>query len=301
MMKEKSKKIGRFLKAPFPWTGGKTKQINQMRSLFPAPTSKTKRYIEPFVGAGTILLHQLETNPTLEFIATDANDALINFWKCLQKNVQLLIQTFSQASFKHFNDKDRAVRIKYFNVVKNAFNQILEKRLQQKHSKLDYVWAAQFIYLMKTCYSNTWQVNRNTGLFTGAIGNLRKELFNKEQFLAIAKILNERRIRFSHADCFNIIKNARPHDILYIDPPYSETAMTYIKTQNSPSTFQKSLADAVEQKRKEQVTVIMSNSDTATVKKLYPLSKWRHKRVDVTQRLNRRSDKQNHELFILSR
>jgi len=68
----------KYLKAPFPWFGGKQTVIYEVWKRFGRPT----QYIEPFCGTAAVLL--AAPQPASLEVICDANYYVANFWRCIK-------------------------------------------------------------------------------------------------------------------------------------------------------------------------------------------------------------------------
>src|SRR5688572_13849724 len=89
MSKEVRREVCREVKTILKWVGGK-KQV--MPHLIKYLEGDFTHYFEPFVGGGSVLMKMIEINrlkPTKTLIyASDINPHLMNFYYCLQKDIE---------------------------------------------------------------------------------------------------------------------------------------------------------------------------------------------------------------------
>ena len=69
-----------FLKAPFPWFGGKSRIASEVWERF----GNVPNYVEPFFGSGAVLLNRPHA-PKIETV-NDLDGYLANFWRALQRD-----------------------------------------------------------------------------------------------------------------------------------------------------------------------------------------------------------------------
>lgn len=88
------------------WAGGKSQLLSAIRQKYP---SEIKKYCEPFVGGGAVLLDLLENFHPEEVLINDINAELVNTYSQIKGNVEDLISMLSdmQESFWEKNDAER--------------------------------------------------------------------------------------------------------------------------------------------------------------------------------------------------
>jgi len=144
-------------------------------------------------------------------------------------------------------------------------------RSQNPKELLDIYRAARFIYLNKTCFNGLYRVN-SKGEFNVPMGTYKSPAFpDEEEMSVIASMLAN--IQISAKDFEAILPEARKGDFIYFDPPYhplnnSKSFTTYTK-DDFKEEDQKRLAELFRALDKKGCSVMLSNSDTDLIKKLY--------------------------------
>ena len=208
-----------FIKPFVKWAGGKSSIIDLILHESPAVTGEYpyEQYIEPFLGAGAMLLY---LQPERAIVA-DSNERLLNTWNQVRLNVEKIIEYLEVYEDRLHNEGGFL-----FTDVKNTFNDNLDK----EHCKV--IEAAQFIFLNKTCFNGLWRVNqsdlfnvpfnnRKTFLDQNAIDNLKKV----SEYLKSADIefLTDYNLAFGEKDDGSEDKLLK---FAYIDPPYAPVTRT---------------------------------------------------------------------------
>ncbi len=83
------------LKTPLRYPGGKSRACTKMECYFP-DLREYREYREPFIGGGSVALFIAKKFPNLEIWVNDLYEPLINFWKQLQWNGDLLASRLIQ-------------------------------------------------------------------------------------------------------------------------------------------------------------------------------------------------------------
>jgi DNA adenine methylase len=226
------------------WAGGKGRLIQQYTPFFP---QNFKTYYEPFLGGGAIFFH---LHPK-RAILMDINPELVNVYRCVRDEVELLIQLLWQHQQKHCPDY-------YYWVRANSKGNNIEK-------------AARLIYLNKTCFNGLYREN-SKGQFNVPIGRYKNpRICDPDLLRSTSFTLRNARIEVNHFDA--TLKYAKPEDFVYFDPPYYPLSSTSNFTAYNRYAFNKD--DQIRLKNifailvKRGVKVMLSNSDCSFIRELY--------------------------------
>lgn len=247
-----SKRIIAEKPKPFvKWVGGKRQLLVQFRRLNLYPPEKfnpvTGRYFEPFVGGGAVFFDLL---PERGFLS-DLNKELVTTYNVIKNDVEKLVISLK----KHKTDKE------YF----------LKIRVQDPNKLDDIFVASRFIYLNRTCFNGMYRVNSKGG-FNVPFGKYTNPLICDENNLRkVSKALKN--IDIKHQDYKEVLKNAKKGDFVYFDPPYYPVSKTASFTSYTSEAFldkeQTELRDTFVKLHKRGCFVMLSNSDTPFINKIY--------------------------------
>jgi DNA adenine methylase len=233
------------------WVGGKRQLLTQFRLMNLYPPERfdvtTGRYFEPFVGGGAVFFDLL---PEKGFLS-DLNKELVITYNVIKNNVDKLISSLK----KHQTDKE------YF----------LKVRAQDPSKLSDLVVASRFIFLNRTCFNGMYRVNSKGG-FNVPYGKYNNPLICDEENLK--KVSNAlQSIEIKHHDYKEVLKRAKKGDFIYFDPPYYPVSKTASFTSYTAKPFldkeQIELRDTVLELHKRGCYVMLSNSDTPFINKIY--------------------------------
>lgn len=233
------------------WVGGKRQLLVQFRRLNLYPPEKfnvkTGRYFEPFVGGGAVFFDLL---PEKGFLS-DLNNELVTTYNVIKNDVESLIKALK----KHKIDKE------YF----------LKIRAQDPNSLNDLAVASRFIFLNRTCFNGMYRVNSKGG-FNVPFGKYENPLICDEVNLRkVSKSLKG--IEIKHQDYKEVLKKAKKGDFIYFDPPYYPVSKTASFTSYTKESFldkeQIELRDTFLELNKRGCFVMLSNSDTPFINKIY--------------------------------
>lgn len=249
------------LARPFlKWAGGKRSLLNE---ILPRIPEFSGRYIEPFLGAGAVLLAIPADVPKL---ANDFNSELISVYTSIRDSKEELLHELR----KHRNNQEHFLRVRAWDRRDDYANRsTIEK-------------AARFIFLNKTCFNGLYRVNSN-GEFNVPFGHYRNpEIFSRNHLQRISDLLNgididgskvAPRVKFKSGDYRNLTSQARKGDFVYFDPPYDPLTSTasFVNYQKEGFTRvnQVELRDELVRLSKMSIPVLLSNSDTPFIRKIY--------------------------------
>jgi len=247
--------ISRFLaEKPKPfvkWVGGKRQLLAQFRNLNLYPPElfdiKTGRYFEPFVGGGAVFFDLL---PEKGFLS-DLNKELVTTYNVIKNDVDDLIVSLK----KHKTDKE------YF----------LKIRAQEPNKLSDVDIASRFIFLNRTCFNGLYRVNSKGGFNVPYGKHTNPLICDEDNLRKVSKALKG--IEIKHRNYKEVLKKAKKGDFIYFDPPYYPVSKTASFTSYTAESFldkeQIELRDTVLELHKRGCYVMLSNSDTPFINKIY--------------------------------
>lgn len=233
---------GTTVATPFlNWAGGKRSVIKQLVPYFP---KRISRYWEPFLGGGAVFFafqHRIE-----RAILSDANEELVIAFHVVKTKVDALIFRLRIHAEQH-HEKG------YYAAV----------RKDKPSQDLDI--AARFIYLNKTCFNGLYRVNKS-GQFNVPKGNYKNpNICDEPRLRAASKALQIAQIRIGD---FARVVSPSPHDFIYCDPPYDGCFANY-QSGGFDGEDQKRLKKAADEWGANDSQVLISNSETKMIRKLY--------------------------------
>lgn len=225
------------------WAGGKRWFVNNHSNNFPI---KFKRYIEPFLGSGAVFFHLLPN----EAILADSNHELIETYRAVRDDCAGVWEELMKYKREH-------TKTNYYNVRSSNPRSIVRK-------------AAKLIYLNHTCWNGLYRVNLK-GEFNVPVGTKDDVLLERKEFFRLSKSLTGKIIIC--ADFRETIKLADKDDFLFVDPPYTvkHNNNNFIKYNESLFSWadQEALGELLTQAAKKGVSVVATNANHSSVKKLY--------------------------------
>ena len=134
--------------------------------------------------------------------------------------------------------------------------------------------TARFISLNKTCFNGLYRVNRN-GIFNVPMGRYKNPLIcdNNNNLENVSKALRHSKASIAVNDYKNALLQAEKGDFIYLDPPYHPISSTANFTSYSDKGFgdydQLELSKTFAKLDDIGCKVLLSNSDTPFIRKLY--------------------------------
>lgn len=250
------------------WAGGKRLLVPKLKLYFDGLTGS---YFEPFLGAGALLLNM--DVPGVRY-GNDLNGELIETFVQVQGNVESVIKQLK----KHVNSKEYFLKIRELD------------RDPIKFSKLaPAIRAARFIYLNKTCFNGLYRVNRR-GEFNVPFGDMQNANIVPEKLLRavsanlrgeiVQGVQSSKPAVFTNLNFREATGKAKVGDGVYFDPPYDPLSATSSFVSYASNGFgraeQGELRDLVIELTEKKVRVVVSNSSTPFIQKLY-----KHPKLDI--------------------
>ena len=265
------------------WAGGKRQLMSELEKNFP---TKFGTYLEPFLGGGAVMFDLLTKEHNLKCNVSDLNSDLVLSYVTIRDRLEKLIESLENHSKNYHKDSTGY----YFEV-----------RNQEPKNQIEKV--SRLLFLNKTCFNGLYRVN-SKGKFNVPLGRYTNpNIVNKENLQAVSKTLQSGKIKISCRDFSSIIKDAKKGDFVYFDPPYQPVSDTANFTSYTHRDFTEDdlerLADLANQLNSKGCNVMLSNSNSKTVKKLFS-SGWKIKEIKANRAINSNSQKRTgHKEIII--
>ena len=216
------------------WVGGKTQILGDILSRIP---NDIDNYHEPFVGGGSVLLAVLDStyiNIRGNVIAYDANRALINTYKDVQKRPERLWEKIQEfvVDYKQCTGRciDRNAPTRDEAMVSKESYYYWARRYYNSLSKHTLEKSALFIFLNKTCFRGLYREGPNG--FNVPYGHYKTvDIIDKQDLVDMSKLIQ--RVKFECLEFDKSLANVKENDFVYLDPPYapedSKSFVGYIK------------------------------------------------------------------------
>lgn len=234
----------KFLRYP----GGKRKLLSFLGNYLPANYEIKGKYIEPFVGGGSVFFFMQPHSAIL----SDLNKELIDLYK----------------AFKNYPKKVWEI----FNTFPRGKKSYYEIRNESQENKPIYYRAARTLYLNRTCFKGMWRHNPEGQFNVGYGGEARRHVLTLEDFIELTKRLKKAII--VNADFEKTLDMCSDGDFIFLDPPYKPGSkdMNQAHYINGYFSFDEQIRLANKLKRvsqKRDIKWLMTNSSHLDIRSLY--------------------------------
>jgi DNA adenine methylase len=179
------------------WVGNKQRFAHEIIQYFP---DNFGTYYEPFLGSGAVLGTLAPTSG----VASDALAPLIEIWQTLKANPERLKQWYAE----RWHQCMRGDKVAGYEQIKESFN---------RHPN-----GADLLFLSRSCYGGVVRF-RKDGYMSTPCGI--HDPISAESFAERVDLWHERvkHTEFTHSDFEPVMRRAKPGDLIYCDPPYTDT------------------------------------------------------------------------------
>lgn len=180
------------------WVGNKQKQANAIIDFFP---KKFDTYFEPFLGSGGVL----GVLSPKKAVASDIFGPLIQIWQTLHEDRDVLKRHYAE---------------RYALLVQLGKKAAYDKVLSSYNAAPN---GADLLFLCRACYGGVVRFRKNDGYMSTPVGvhdPVSPESFGKRVDIWHARTQGA---RFVHQDFAEAMGQAKRGDLVYCDPPYSDS------------------------------------------------------------------------------
>ena len=240
------------------WVGGKGQLLSEINKLYPVELGKNiNKYAEIFIGGGAVLFDILSKYKLDEVYISDKNLELINTYKSIRDNVDILIKSLKEME-EQYIPLDTENRKDYYYKKREEYNSL---KINSEVNNIEK--AVLFIFLNKTCFNGLYRVNKK-GEFNVPMGAYKKPKICDEENLKNVS-LTLRNVKIVYADYRKSEKFIDDKTFVYIDPPYRPLNITSSFTSYTENDFndkeQIELAEYINVLNKKGAKIVISNSD----------------------------------------
>lgn len=236
------------------WVGGKKKLLPYI--IKNLPSHEFKDYYEPFVGGASLIIELLskDFDCKRQYYISDINKNLINVYNTIKNNLDELIIDLSNEKYSN-NQENYYINRTRFNIIKS------DDKVDNNIEK-----ASLFIYLNKCSFNGIYRENLS-GKFNTPFGKMKNpKICDNITLTNFKNIIKD--VIIKCYDYQDILESVKKHDLVYLDPPYHNTFTSYNK-ETFGEEQQCELKLFVDKLTQKGVNVIMSNSATDFIQKLY--------------------------------
>lgn len=253
------------------WPGGKYDLAPQLADLFPAPSTVTGVYREPFAGAAA-MAYRWAAKAGLRIAISDTDAALVDTYVCLLADADGLVAAARRLCLPSTAPENHEA---HFYRLRDRYNTFGLGRLER---------AALFLYLHRACFNGLHRCDSH-GKFNSSYGDLETApQFDEVKIRAAAAALAGATVE--QLDFEPAILRAEPGDFVYCDPPYDGTWVGYQAARFSSTSGTDAcqfdlftrvaerpallrLRDCFLELDRRGIRWAMSNADTTEVRRLF--------------------------------
>ncbi|ASG28504.1 DNA adenine methylase [Fusobacterium polymorphum] len=240
------------------WVGGKGQLLPEINKLYPIELGKTiNKYAEIFIGGGAVLFDILSKYRLDEVYISDKNLELINTYKSIRDNVDILIKSLKEMEEQYIslNNENRKI---YYYKKRQEYNSL---KINIEENNIEK--ASLFIFLNKTCFNGLYRVNKK-GEFNVPMGAYKNpKICDKENLKNVSMALKN--VKIIYADYRESESFIDEKTFVYIDPPYRPLNTSSSFTSYTENDFsdkeQRELAEYINVLNKKGAKIVISNSD----------------------------------------
>lgn len=190
----------------FPYPGGKTPYVTQIREKFPSHHT----YVEPFGGSASVLLNK---KPSYAEVFNDLNGDIVHFFRVLREQREGLIEWLEHVPF-----------------ARDVYDEWADDFWSGHRPEDDIERAGRFYYLRFSNFNG--RLDRRNGFKTGGERNEARSFRSAIETLdAVVARLQE--VTIENLDYREILeKYDREDTLFYLDPPYVDATDPYYSSDD---------------------------------------------------------------------
>jgi DNA adenine methylase len=184
---------------PIPYQGSKRKLAPAILAFFPRDA---QRLYEPFAGSAAVSIASAYFQKAQSFVIGDLNEPLIRLLETIVEHPVEIIR-----KYKSLWSEQQGHERRYYDQIRDCFNE----SHKQEH----------LLYLLARCVKASVRYNAN-GQFNQSPDNRRKGASpdTMARHIRATSLLLKGKSTFHVIDYADLLKDATPKDIIYMDPPY---------------------------------------------------------------------------------
>lgn len=223
-----------FRKQLLKWVGNKQRFAHEIISFFP---TKYRTYIEPFLGSGAVLGTLAPNNA----IGSDKFEPLMEIWMTLKTDPERVRLWYSE----RWHELMSGEKVEEYEKIKLAYNQNPN--------------GADLLFLSRSCYGGIVRFRQADGFMSTPCGPHKP--ISPQSFSDRVNIWHKRiqGTTFINIDYEEAMHMAKPGDLIYCDPPYSDSQGILYGAQ---SFTLENLIDLISHLKKRNVYIALSIDGT---------------------------------------
>lgn len=282
-MKQVYQQIATTPKPFVKWAGGKRQLIPILNENLPKSFGT---YYEPFIGGGALLFHILTERNAQKCSISDLNSDLVLTYTTIRDKIDELVSSLKNHE-KNYQDDSKTY---YYSVRESNPRSEIEK-------------TSRLLFLNRTCFNGLYRVN-SKGKFNVPLGRYTNpNIVNEDNLRSVSAILNTSKVAIKCRDFESVLRDARKGDLIYFDPPYQPVSDTanFTSYTNKSFTYEdlNRLAELCLKLDSKGCKVLLSNSDSKEVAKIFSDKPWKINKIQANRSINSNSKKRTGHFELL--
>ena len=282
-MKQVYQQIATTPKPFVKWAGGKRQLIPILNENLPKSFGT---YYEPFIGGGALLFHILTERKGQKCSISDLNSDLVLTYTTIRDKIDGLVSSLKN----HEKNYQKDSKTYYYSVRESNPRSEIEK-------------TSRLLFMNRTCFNGLYRVN-SKGKFNVPLGRYTNpNIVNEDNLRSVSAILNTSKVAIKCRDFESVLRDAKKGDLVYFDPPYQPVSDTANFTSYTNKSFTYNdlnrLAELCLKLDSKGCKVLLSNSDSKEVAKIFSDKPWKIKKIQANRSINSNSKKRTGHFELL--
>ena len=265
------------------WAGGKRQLIPILNENLPKSFGT---YYEPFIGGGALLFHILTERKGQKCSISDLNSDLVLTYTTIRDKIDGLISSLKN----HEKNYQKDSKTYYYSIRESNPRSEIEK-------------TSRLLFMNRTCFNGLYRVN-SKGKFNVPLGRYTNpNIVNEDNLRSVSAILNTSKITIKCRDFESVLRDAKKGDLVYFDPPYQPVSNTANFTSYTNKSFTyddlNRLAELCLKLDSKGCKVLLSNSDSKEVAKIFSDKPWKINKIQANRSINSNSKKRTGHFELL--
>lgn len=282
-MKQVYQQIATAPKPFVKWAGGKRQLIPILNENLPKSFGT---YYEPFIGGGALLFHILAERNSQKCSISDLNSDLVLTYTTIRDKIDGLVSSLKN----HEKNYQKDSKTYYYSVRESNPRSEIEK-------------TSRLLFLNRTCFNGLYRVN-SKGKFNVPLGRYTNpNIVNEDNLRSVSAVLNTSKVEIKCRDFESVLRDAKKSDLVYFDPPYQPVSDTANFTSYTNKSFTYDdlhrLAELCLKLDSKGCKVLLSNSDSKEVAKIFSDKPWKINKIQANRSINSNSKKRTGHFELL--
>lgn len=282
-MKQVYRQIATTPKPFVKWAGGKRQLIPILNENLPKTFGT---YYEPFLGGGALLFHILTDRDAQKCSISDLNSDLVLTYTTIRDKIDELISSLKN----HEKNYQKDSKTYYYSVRESNPRSEIEK-------------TSRLLFMNRTCFNGLYRVN-SKGKFNVPLGRYTNpNIVNEDNLRSVSAILHSSKVAIKCRDFESVLRDAKKGDLVYFDPPYQPVSQTanFTSYTNKSFTYEdlSRLAELCLKLDSKGCKVLLSNSDSKEVAKIFSSKPWKINKIQANRSINSNSKKRTGHFELL--